>query len=66
MYLYITLATDQRAKIQHWLNAPSVEKNFSDARDKKEPNTGTWLLQDDKFIQWIENGKLLWLQGKGK
>ena len=66
MCSYITLATDSRFEILQWLKAPSSKKNFRDARDKKEPGTGNWLLDDDRFIQWKENGKLLWLQGKGK
>ena len=66
MYTYITLAIDPRFKILQWLKAPSSQKNFGDARDKKEPGTGTWFLDDDRFILWREHGKLLWLQGKGK
>ena len=62
----MTLAADTMYKILQWLNAPSSKENFKDATDKKEPGTGTWLLDDGRFIQWKENGKLLWLQGKGK
>ncbi|KAF5317451.1 hypothetical protein D9758_018836 [Tetrapyrgos nigripes] len=52
------------AKPTEWITAPNPLENFNAAYPKIVKNTGTWLLEDESFQNWKNNGNLLWLQGK--
>ena len=52
-------------KIWKWINPPDSSQNFVEAANKITEGTGIWFVQDARFIQWKDNGHLLWLQGKG-
>ncbi|KAE9391239.1 hypothetical protein BT96DRAFT_945541 [Gymnopus androsaceus JB14] len=56
---------DQVQKIRDWLKAPDCSTNFNTAANKKTAGTGTWIIKHQKYIEWKNNGGLLWIQGKG-
>ncbi|CAG8956490.1 hypothetical protein HYFRA_00003876 [Hymenoscyphus fraxineus] len=56
----------QKCEIDTWLSRgvadPSTEHNI--ARDKHEETTGSWLLDSDKFREWLEQeNSFLWING---
>ncbi|KAF5353613.1 hypothetical protein D9758_013762 [Tetrapyrgos nigripes] len=54
----------ENAKGTEWITAPDPLENFRIAYLKIVENTGAWLLEDESFQKWKNNGELLWLQGK--
>ena len=48
-----------------WIKAPNPFDNFNMAYNKMIEGTGTWLLEDEVFNDWKQNGQVLWLKGKG-
>ncbi|KAE9388184.1 hypothetical protein BT96DRAFT_947807 [Gymnopus androsaceus JB14] len=52
-------------KIGDWLKAPECSTNFNAAANKKTAGTGMWIIKHPKYIEWNNNGGLLWIQGKG-
>ncbi|KAE9384831.1 hypothetical protein BT96DRAFT_982206 [Gymnopus androsaceus JB14] len=53
-------------KIRDWLQAPDCSTNLNTAANKKTAGTGKWIVEHPKYIEWKNNGGLLWIQGKGK
>lgn len=48
-----------------WLSAPDPSSNLAAARDKRQRDTGIWLLESHTFLNWkTERCSLLWLHGK--
>lgn len=55
---------DQYRKIMHWLSPPDPETNHESARQRHEPQTGHWLLQDTRYLDWMSGStNLLWAYG---
>ena len=59
------LADEARAAaIFGWLAPPDPSSNHHAACKKKQPATGSWLLDDKRFSSWkAEPSSLLWLNG---
>ncbi|KAE9395972.1 hypothetical protein BT96DRAFT_942010 [Gymnopus androsaceus JB14] len=57
---------NQVQEIKDWLEAPDCFTNFNTAANKKTAGTGMWILEHPKYIEWNNNGGLLWIQGKGE
>lgn len=59
-------ATERLAeKISKWLAAPDPSINLVTARDKRQEDTGNWLLESPIFLDWkLAACSLLWLHGK--
>ncbi|KAE9409722.1 hypothetical protein BT96DRAFT_533455 [Gymnopus androsaceus JB14] len=55
---------DQVQKINEWLKAPDCSTIFNTATNKKTAGTGVWIFKHPKYIEWNNNGGLLWIQGK--
>ena len=52
-------------KIISWLSAPDPSSNYESAREKRQKNTGRWLLESPAFVSWKKSAcSLLWLSGK--
>ncbi|KAE9386628.1 hypothetical protein BT96DRAFT_514606 [Gymnopus androsaceus JB14] len=58
------IAHDQVKKIRDWLKAPNCSINYDTAANKKTAGTGSWIIEHPKYIEWDNNGGLLWIQGK--
>lgn len=57
--------SDQFGKITDWLSPPDPWTNHASARQRYEPQTGTWLLQSDQYQKWkTGSSNYLWLYGK--
>ncbi|KAG8533928.1 uncharacterized protein KY384_001669 [Bacidia gigantensis] len=56
---------DQVSKnLQDWLNAPDAAVNHNAAGLKRNPGSGAWLLNDDRFLKWSRGElHLLWING---
>ena len=51
-------------EIREWLKAPDATTDHNAACSKRHPNTGSWLIEDDRFWKWfIEKDSILWLNG---
>ncbi|KZP29069.1 hypothetical protein FIBSPDRAFT_927164 [Athelia psychrophila] len=51
-------------KIETWMGAPDTSPNYNAAREKHQPDTGSWFLDGSTFATWKKNPNvLLWLQG---
>ncbi|KAK8130587.1 hypothetical protein PG999_002967 [Apiospora kogelbergensis] len=59
------MASTNRGQILKWLKTSDPENNHGLARVYHEPNTGDWILQDERFGQWKAAGgnQLLWIYG---
>lgn len=48
-----------------WLSAPDPSSNLAAARNKRQQDTGIWLIESPTFLNWkTERCSLLWLCGK--
>ena len=79
--IYIHLAADEirrleeereadkiRRKILRWLSLDDFEGTYERHFKKRFENTGQWLLNDLRFINWRDGAKssLLWCHGARK
>lgn len=59
---------EYRSRIIQWLSTvePAINwSNHDDARNKHQPGTGQWLIDQPAFKQWKRTtGSVLWLHGK--
>ncbi|GAB7325504.1 hypothetical protein MBLNU13_g09513t1 [Cladosporium sp. NU13] len=56
---------DASGKLLLWLAAPDHTSDQSDARRKRESDTGEWLLREPAFERWLSGRtRLLWVHGK--
>ena len=54
----------QRDRIRMWLSAPDPSLNHNAARAKRHANTGSWLIDCQKFADWKRNAQsFMWLHG---
>ena len=51
--------------IRSWLSVAEPETNLSEAKEKRKPLLGFWLLQNEKFKDWrsSKNSAFLWVYG---
>jgi hypothetical protein len=55
---------EQYRKITHWLSPPDPETTHESARQRHEPQTGNWLLQDTRYLEWKSGSSgILWAYG---
>lgn len=60
----ISLIGEQGERIVKWLAAPDSSVDYIHALRLKTKNTGTWLIQDEKYKDWKRNSaSLLWVYG---
>jgi ankyrin repeat domain-containing protein 50 len=51
-------------KLAKWLDVPDPSSNYAAACKRRQPGTGTWLLQDRRFLDWKSStASCLWLHG---
>ncbi|KAF8184506.1 ankyrin repeat-containing domain protein [Mycena galopus ATCC 62051] len=51
-------------KLEEWLELPpDMKRKQHDTEKLHMKGTGRWLLESDKFIEWEENGGVLWIEG---
>ncbi|EXJ75702.1 uncharacterized protein A1O5_00209 [Cladophialophora psammophila CBS 110553] len=52
------------SKLSTWLDIPGPSSNYATSCKRRQQGTGSWLLQDNRFIAWMESpGSSLWLHG---
>lgn len=52
------------SKLAAWLDVPDPSSNYATACKRRQEGTGSWLLQDDRFVNWkTSSGSSLWLHG---
>ena len=57
----------QGDKIERWMSAPDSSPNYNAAREKHQPETGSWFIEGNTFREWKEQpGSVLWLHGGRK
>ncbi|KAI9686777.1 MAG: hypothetical protein M1822_002837 [Bathelium mastoideum] len=57
--------SDRFRKIIDWLSPPNPWTSHRSARQRYEPQTGSWLLQSDQYQRWKAGAiKHLWISGK--
>ncbi|KAF2718867.1 hypothetical protein K431DRAFT_123484, partial [Polychaeton citri CBS 116435] len=57
--------SDHFQNVKIWLAPPDPWTNHQSARQRHEPQTGTWLLQSDLYQKWKDGAvKHLWISGK--
>jgi hypothetical protein len=53
-------------KFSQWLGIPDPSTNYHAALQKRHPETGQWLFNDEHFTDWrCSEASLMWLHGKG-
>jgi hypothetical protein len=63
MELY-SIADEMRKTIHHWLSAPDPSSNYNDACKKRQPTTGAWFIDGEKFKLWKSGlNSFIWLHG---
>lgn len=65
------LRTSAREELSHkiysWLAAPDPSSNLNATREKRQQDTGLWLLNDQVFLDWKSAPcSFLWLHGKAR
>ncbi|KAI0258436.1 hypothetical protein BC834DRAFT_1036349, partial [Gloeopeniophorella convolvens] len=53
-----------RQQLVEWLSPPDPSMNHIDTRSRHHEGTSTWLVNSSAFLEWKENGSLLWISGK--
>ncbi|KIK56235.1 hypothetical protein GYMLUDRAFT_821869 [Collybiopsis luxurians FD-317 M1] len=61
---FTVVSSDEKEKIQKWLNAPDCTMDFQTAANKRAEGTGQWILERPMYIKWKQSPNLLWIQGK--
>ena len=52
------------AEFKKWLNAPDPSANHNSARKKHHKDTGQWLLQDQRYVNWKKQpNSFMWING---
>jgi len=52
-------------RITDWLSPPDPWTNHESARQRHEPQTGTWLIQHNQYLEWkLGSCRALWVYGK--
>jgi hypothetical protein len=52
------------SKLARWLHVPDSSSNYAAACKRRQPGTGSWLLQDERFLDWkSSSASCLWLHG---
>ena len=52
-------------KLFDWLPTPDPAVNLASARDRRQKDTGLWLLQSPAFLDWKATpNSMMWLHGK--
>ena len=61
-------ADKTRREILRWLSSDDFEGTYERHFKKRFENTGQWLLDDPRFINWRDSAKssLLWCYGARK
>jgi hypothetical protein len=55
---------ERLGKICSWLSAPDPSTNYHKAHKQRQAETGLWLLESAKFIEWKQSAESrLWLYG---
>lgn len=56
---------EEYRKMTDWLSSPDPWSNHESARQQHEPQTGTWLLRDTRYLGWKSGSiRTLWAHGK--
>lgn len=56
----------EEERILTWLSPINVSQMYLDAKSRRSPGTGDWLLASDEFNRWKSSAsQLLWLFGVG-
>lgn len=56
----------EEERILTWLSPIKVSSMYLDAKSRRSPGTGDWLLASDEFLHWKSSARqLLWLFGVG-
>ncbi|KAI0258426.1 hypothetical protein BC834DRAFT_66989 [Gloeopeniophorella convolvens] len=59
------LAADMnKQRLREWLSPPDPSMNHNDTRRRHHEGTSTWLVNSKNFLEWKEQGSLLWISGK--
>ncbi|KAI0130061.1 ankyrin repeat-containing domain protein [Xylariales sp. AK1849] len=54
----------KREETLSWYKTSDPEQNHWLSKEKREPNTGAWVIADEQFRDWKKaKGELLWLHG---
>lgn len=55
----------ERRSLLEWISTIQYGRHHDEIEEKRNPNTGDWLIQHPKFCEWMESPKsgALWLQG---
>ncbi len=55
----------ERTELLQWISKLDFTSKQTDILSRRSPNTGTWLLKDEKFQQWLggERHSCLWCPG---
>lgn len=61
--ILIVLLGEQGERIIKWLAAPDSSVDYTHALRLKTKNTGTWLIQDEKYKNWKRSSGSLWVYG---
>lgn len=60
---------DEQLSIRRWLHPDGIESEaiFIAALSRRSPDTGIWLLESNKFWEWMaSNHNCMWFYGIGK
>src|SRR5436190_17489716 len=57
--LVVNLVRDSQVSntIREWLRAPDATENHNEACAKRHPRTGLWLVNGQKFANWLDADK---------
>ncbi|KAH0372123.1 purine and uridine phosphorylase, partial [Aureobasidium melanogenum] len=55
---------DHQKEIRDWLSAPDPSTNYTNALEKRHPDTGLWFIDGEAFERWKgQPNSFLWLHG---
>src|SRR6266487_3475108 len=60
----LRIADERTSRVIEWYSVVDPSSNHVAAREKREPTTGTWLLESAEFVAWRNApNSFLWLCG---
>ena len=64
-YVYTQIEHSKQSDVLRWISSIAYEDDHYTARRDRTVDSGQWLLQDDRFLDWwqSESSSIMWLHG---
>jgi hypothetical protein len=64
-HVFLWVDNQERRDLLEWISDVQYGRHHDEIEERREPGTGDWLVQDERFRDWMDSSlsSTLWLQG---